>query len=126
MLERNKSYQKGIGITMKRIQICFLLLVIVGALSLTLIGGHSVAAAQPSYDITTLAGKVASIYGTAGLTLRFSAFLEEEAEVEKVNLAPGAPPITPTFVLSSPLDGSSILAPARTVNLDTAGAPQNE
>jgi hypothetical protein len=111
---------------MKRIQICFLLLVIVGALSLTLIGGHSVAAAQPSYDITTLAGKVASIYGTAGLTLRFSAFLEEEAEVEKVNLAPGAPPITPTFVLSSPLDGSSILAPARTVNLDTAGAPQNE
>jgi hypothetical protein len=35
-------------------------------------------------------------------------------------------PITPVFVLSSPLDGTSILSPDVTVNQDTAGAPQNE
>jgi hypothetical protein len=76
-----------------------------------------------TYDINTLAGKVASVRGTAGLQIRFSAFIEEES-VD--NGAPSAPPITPAFVLSSPLDGSSILPPAVTVNQDTAGAPQNE
>jgi hypothetical protein len=35
-------------------------------------------AASPTYDITTLAGKVASLHGTAGHQVRFSAFLEEE------------------------------------------------
>ncbi len=30
-------------------------------------------AASPNYDITTLAGKVASLHGTAGLQTRFSA-----------------------------------------------------
>ena len=76
-----------------------------------------------THDINTLAGKVASVNGTAGLQIRFSAFIEEES-VD--NSAPSAPPITPAFVLSSPLDGSSILPPAITVNQDTAGAPQNE
>ena len=33
----------------------------------------------PAYDTTTLAGKVASVHGTAGLQVRMSAFLEEEA-----------------------------------------------
>ena len=37
------------------------------------------AAASPTYDITTLAGKVASLNGTAGLQIRFSAFIEQEA-----------------------------------------------
>jgi hypothetical protein len=83
------------------------------------------AAAAPKYDINTLAGKVASLNGTAGLQIRFSAFIEEEAEEEESNLVPTAP-ITPSFVLSSPLDGNSVLAPAITVNQDTAGAPQNE
>src|SRR6266850_2995161 len=76
-----------------------------------------------THDINTLAGKVASVNSTAGLQIRFSAFIEEES-VD--NGAPSAPPITPAFVLSSPLDGSSILPPAITVNQDTAGAPQNE
>ena len=35
---------------------------------------------QPTYNINTLAGKVASVKGTAGLQIRFSAFIEEEAE----------------------------------------------
>jgi hypothetical protein len=95
---------------------------------LVLIAGVTVqpgAAAQSRYDITTLAGKVASLNGTAGLQTRFSAFIEEEAEVEEPNLVPSAP-ITPSFVLSSPLDGDTIAGPAVLVNQDTAGAPQNE
>jgi hypothetical protein len=82
-------------------------------------------AAQNQYDITTLAGKVASLNGTAGLQIRFSAFIEQEAEIEEPNLIPSAP-ITPSFVLSSPLDGDTITGPAVLVNQDTAGAPQNE
>jgi hypothetical protein len=79
----------------------------------------------PVYDISTLAGKVASLRGTAGLQIRFSAFIEEEAALEAPNLTPSAP-ISPAFVLSSPLDGTNVLPPAVTVNQDTAGAPQNE
>jgi BNR repeat-like domain len=83
------------------------------------------AAGSPTYDISTLAGKVASLNGTAGLQIRFSALIEEEAQVEEANLTPGAP-INPTFVLSSPLDGNTVAPPAVTANQDTAGAPQNE
>jgi hypothetical protein len=82
-------------------------------------------AAKAQYDINTLAGKVASLNGTAGLQIRFSAFIEEEAEIEEPNMVPAAP-ITPSYVLSSPLDGNTITAPAVLVNLDTAAAPQNE
>jgi hypothetical protein len=39
------------------------------------------ATAPATYDITTLAAKVASLEGTAGLQIRFSAFIEEEAEI---------------------------------------------
>jgi len=84
-------------------------------------------AASPSYDINTLAGKVASLHGTAGLQVRFSAFLEEEAEPSEDAPPPGpTAPITPTIVLSSPLDGTSIAAPNVLVNQDSAAAPQNE
>lgn len=76
-----------------------------------------------TYDINTLAGKVASVNGTAGLQLRFSAFIEHEAQATS---AGPAAPITPAYVLSSTLDGISILQPNVTVNQDTAGAPQNE
>jgi hypothetical protein len=94
-----------------------------------LTGAAAVAAATPaqaatSYDINTLAGKVASLHGTAGLQIRFSAFLEEEAEEDSA--PPAAAPISPPFVLSSPLDGTIVQPPAVTVNQDTAGAPQNE
>jgi hypothetical protein len=86
-------------------------------------------AAHPTYDLNTLAGKVASLRGTAGLQIRFSAFVEQEAEEAEAGEA-GVPaptaPITPDFVQSSPLDGSTILAPNVKVNLDTAAAPQNE
>jgi hypothetical protein len=78
-----------------------------------------------TYDITTLAGKVASLYGTAGLNIRFSAFIEEEANIDQTPPVP-LTPISPAFVLSSPLDGNSVAAPDVTVNQDTAGAPQNE
>jgi hypothetical protein len=77
-----------------------------------------------TYDINTLAGKVASVNGTAGLQIRFSAFIEEESQDPSVPQP--STPITPANVLSSPLDGTSIAAPAVTVNQDTAGAPQNE
>ena len=97
---------------------------VVGVLIVALVPALA-AAPSPVYDISTLAGKVASLNGTAGLQIRFSALIEEEAAVEAPNLTPSAP-ITPTFVLSSPLDGNVVAAPAVTVNKDTAGAPQNE
>ena len=88
----------------------------------------SSAVTQPAatYDINTLAGKVASVRGTAGLQIRFSAFLEQEAE-EPTAPPPGPlTPITPVHVLTSPLDGTFIAPPAVTVNQDTAAASQNE
>jgi hypothetical protein len=88
--------------------------------------GASTAGARAGYDINTLAGKVASLNGTAGLQIRFSAFLEEEADADDVTAPTPASPITPTFVLSSPLDGSVVQPPDVTVNQDTAAAPQNE
>ena len=94
------------------------------AITILLAGSAGSAAAAPQYDISTLAGKVASLHGTAWLQIRFSAFLEEEAE--DTSAPPVSSPITPTFVPGSPLDGNSILPPDVTVNQDTAGAPQNE
>jgi len=81
----------------------------------------------PTFDITTLAGKVASIQATEGFYLRVSPFLEDEADLADSVPAPGPlSPITPVYVLSSPLDGTSVGSPAVTVNQDLAGAPQNE
>lgn len=85
---------------------------------------QSANADQPTYDINTLAGKVASVNGTAGLQIRFSAFIEQQADQEDSAAAPGT--ITPANVLTSPLDGTSVAAPAVTVNKDTAAASQNE
>ena len=82
------------------------------------------AAADTSYNINTLAGKVASLRGSAGLQLRFSAFIEEEAQ--DTSATPTDTPITPTFVPGSPLDGNSVQPPDVTVNGDMAAAPQNE
>src|SRR5207249_4737113 len=81
-------------------------------------------AAAPRYDINTLAGKVASLRGTAGLQIRFSAFLEQEAEEPEG--VPAAGSVTPIHVLSSPLDGTTIVPPNVLVTQDTAAAPQNE
>ena len=77
-----------------------------------------------TYDINTLAGKVASVNAAAGLHIRFSGSIEQAADE---TFAPGPiTPITPTYVLTSPLDGTTVLAPAVTVNQDTAAAPQDE
>jgi hypothetical protein len=103
------------------------LLIIVFSTSVILPGSLPALAAAPAYDITTLAGKVASVNGTAGLQIRFSAFIQEEAENPFAPANPGlTQPITPAFVLSSPLDGAAVQAPDVTVNQDTAAAPQNE
>jgi hypothetical protein len=91
-----------------------------------LFAAHAAKADAPTYDITTLAGKVASLNGTAGLQIRFSALIEQEAEEGIPGTLASPPPINPPFVLSSPLDGSSVLAPNVTVNQDTAAASQNE
>src|SRR6267142_2670152 len=77
-----------------------------------------------TYDITTLAGKVASVNGTAGLQIRFSAFIEQESDLSDLISSPTSIPITPFQILSSPLDGTSVLAPDVTVNLDTAASVQ--
>ncbi len=109
--------------------------VLLGLALLLVLAGLSSAAAsatvssRPTFDINTLAGKMASIAATPGLIVRASAYLQEEAEnVEAGNPGPYGPaaPITPTFVLSSPLDGTTVTPPAVTVNQDTAAAPQNE
>lgn len=108
---------------MKHLKLFTVMLVL--ALLLPTFSTQAAMAASPTYDITTLAGKVASVNGTAGLQIRFSAFIEQEAEMEQLAPVPSTP-ITPAFVLSSPLDGTSVLAPNVTVNQDSAGAPQNE
>jgi hypothetical protein len=89
-----------------------------------LLAGPPAQASAPTYNISTLAGKVASLNGTAGLQIRFSAYVEQEANTEVS--APSSPVITPTNVLSSTLDGTTVAGPAVTVNQDTAAAPQNE
>ena len=94
------------------------------AAAMAFVAARPSSAAAPKYDINTLAGKVASLRGTAGLQIRFSAFIEQEAEEAEGIPSPTA--ITPVHVLSSPLDGTTIVAPNVLVNQDTAGAPQNE
>src|SRR5437867_5322608 len=88
-------------------------LVALAVLAMTLPSAIS-AASTP--DLSTLAGKVAALRGTAGLQVRFSAFLEEEAAKDAAPPPGPTAPINPAFVLSSPLDGNSIAAPNVLVN----------
>ncbi len=99
--------------------------VVLATAALVLAAALPTYAAAPANDISTLAGKLRALNGAAGLQTRFSAFLQEEADaVEHGATSPD--PITPTYVLSSPLDGTSVTPPAVTVNQDTAAASQNE
>src|SRR5260370_29073599 len=108
-----------------RIAIAGALVLASGAMAVVALRPSSALAAQSArtYNINTLAGKVASLKGTAGLQIRFSALIEQEAEEES---APFTAAITPAHVLTSPLDGTTIGAPNVLVNQDTAAAPQNE
>src|SRR5437899_12659922 len=86
------------------------------------------ASLSPTYDITTVAGKVASIRGTKGLYLRTSALMEQEADKLDVGASPPYSPdaITPSYVLSSPLDGTSTSLPEVLVHEISNAASQNE
>ena len=109
-----------------RLRLSAATLAALGAAMLVVLAGSASAASPPTYNINTLAGKVASLYGTAGLQIRFSALIEEEADADDVTAPTPGAPISPAFVQSSPLDGITIQPPDVTVNQDTAAAPQNE
>lgn len=113
-------------------------LLVVGTAALAMFGSNlshsspamasSTSSPDVTYDITTLAGKIASVNGTAGLQIRFSAFIEEEGD-NTIQESVSPPPlglIAPSILLSSGLDGTSVLSPNVTVNQDQAGGIQNE
>src|SRR6266705_3172343 len=84
-------------------------------------------ATQTSYDINTLAGKLASVNNTPGLLISLSGFLQQEADISDQNANPTSnDPITPVHVLNSTLDGTTVNSPDVTVNQDTSAATQNE
>src|SRR2546425_12249756 len=118
------------GTSMK--SIVSLVLVVLGfaviAAGVQVSAASSNTSASPTYNITTLAGKVASIRATQGFYLRTSALIEQEADSLEVGASQPYSPtaITPTYVLSSPLDGTSVLSPAVVVNQDPNAASQNE
>ena len=99
------------------------------AVLLVLAQFHPAGAAQQTFDITTLKGKVESLRATAPPDIRFSARLEFAAEGDE-GTEPGdiLAPELPGAPLPNPalLDGDTIQGPAITVNQDTGGAPQNE
>jgi hypothetical protein len=112
---------------MKRISTIKLIFLFSTLVLLLTLAGQTTAQTSPTYDLNTLAGKVASVNGTAGLQIRFSSFIEQEADFSDLLINPSpSTPVTPSFLLSSPLDATSVAAPAITVNQDTAIAPQNE
>src|SRR5437016_2527453 len=106
-------------------------------LALTLaitISGMQGAVASPAlrvdsthFNINTLAGKLASVQSTPGLLVTLSSFLQQEADMS--DLAANPTPntvITPAYVLSSNLDGSTVTAPDVTVNQDNLAASHNQ
>jgi BNR repeat-like domain len=112
---------------MKRISTIKLIFLFSTVVLLLALAGQTTAQTSPTYDLNTLAGKVASVNGTAGLQIRFSSFIEQEADFsdDLINPSPSTP-VTPSFLLSSPLDATAVPRPAITVNQDTASAAQNE
>ncbi len=78
-------------------------------------------------SLNSLAGKLASLQRTSGLNFGFSSFVAQEADLSDQADSPGlGTPITPSFVLTSSLDGTTVAAPDVTVNQDNAAATQNE
>src|SRR3989442_10379651 len=88
-------------------------------------------ASQTSYDINTLAGKLASVNNTPGLLISLSGFLQQEADMSDQGTSSAAATstsssITRSYVLNSKLDGTTVKSPDVTVNQDTLAATQNE
>jgi hypothetical protein len=111
---------------LKHISVAILLVL---ALAMVSVGPRSTAATQTTYDTNTLAGKAASVQAAQnqGLQIGLSGFILQEADTSDLATNPTPnDPITPSFVLSSNLDGQTVQAPDVTVNQDTAAATQNE
>src|SRR4030095_4489809 len=121
-MKSDRWFNRNRVISHMRIASAGTLVVIAGALAFVAVPQSS--AVATTNNITTRAGKVAALRGTAGLQIRFSAFIEQEAEEPEGIQTPTS--ITPVHVLSSPLDGTTIVPPNVLVNQDTAAAPQNE
>jgi hypothetical protein len=111
---------------LKHISVAILLAL---SLAMVSIGPRSTAASQTTYDTNTLAGKAAAVQAaqSQGLQIGFTNFILQEADTSDLatNPTPNTP-ITPSFVLSSNLDGTAVQSPDVTVNQDTAAATQNE
>src|SRR5438132_370861 len=87
-----------------------LFLIILSAAMLTSL--KPATASQTSYDINTLAGKLASVNNTPGLLISLSDFLQQEADMSDQNANPTPnDPITPVHVLNSTLDGTTVQSP---------------
>src|SRR5437879_6948002 len=111
---------------LKHISVAILLAL---SLAMVSIGPRSTAASQTTYDTNTLAGKAAAVQAaqSQGLQIGLSSFILQEADASDLATNPTPnDPITPSFVLSSNLDGTAVQAPDVTVNQDTAAATQNE
>jgi len=111
---------------LKHISVAILLVLSIAMVS---IGPRSTAASQTTYDTNTLAGKAAAVQAAQnqGLEINLSNFILQEADSSDLATNPSPDtPITPSFVLSSNLDGSTVKASDVTVNQDTAAATQNE
>jgi hypothetical protein len=111
---------------LKHISVAILLAL---SLAMVSIGPRSTAATQTTYDTNTLAGKAAAVQAaqSQGLQIGLSGFILQEADTSDLATNPTPnDPITPTFVLSSNLDGTTVQSPDVTVNQDTAAATQNE
>src|SRR2546429_7183608 len=108
------------------------LVILALTLAITVNGMQGASASVPlrvdsgGFNINTLQGKLDSV-SHSGVPFSLSNFLQDEADV--ADLAPNPTPntaITPTYVLNSNLDGTTVAAPDVTVNQDTLAATQNE
>src|SRR5690349_12716916 len=111
---------------LKHISVAILLAL---SLAMVSIGPRTATASQTTYDINTLAGKAAAVHDAQnqGLQINLSNFILQEADSSDLATNPSPnTPITPTYVLTSNLDGQTVQAPDTTVNQDTAAATQNE
>src|SRR6266567_3530900 len=88
-------------------------------------------ASQTSYDINTLAVNLSSVNNTPVLLISLSGYLQQEADMSDQATSTAAAastnsPISPTYVLNSTFDGTTVKSPDVTVNQDTLAATQNE